>query len=200
LVKDKSSDKNIVFLLNQLRTAKEIALHGGHVTKKISDRNYRMLFDNKRFIEDKNSSETFLDSRPLMSVSEGRILREISKMSKVKSYSKNMYSNEFKSQYKNKLDLLVRNFLKALLNNDLNLDKNEFKNYNSLINFMKGYDEGLNISSNYLAQLKRRGNFVKIPFNNSYIKFIKHVKNTFPNFDYKGLFLNPYKVSLNNPL
>lgn len=188
-----SEDKSFIFLRSQLRSAKDIYQKGGHVTKIYSDQNYRVLFDNKRSVKNYTDTETpeLSDTRPLIDVEEGRLLRSISKLPKTVKYSRNL--NTFSGKYKNKQDLLIRNFIKALLNNELNLNREEFKTYKDIVDFINnGFDkkDKIFITENYIAQLKRRGNYVKIPRDNDYDNFIEHVKNTFKDFEVDKLFLN----------
>src|SRR5688572_14023784 len=81
-----SEEKSFMFLTKQLRSAKEIYLHGGQVTMKYSDQIYRVMYDNKRFIIDKEGekeldpTKTILDSKPLEKVEDGRLLRFVSNL------------------------------------------------------------------------------------------------------------------------
>jgi hypothetical protein len=192
----RSEDKSFNFLKQQLRSAKDIHTKGGHVTRVNSDQIYRVMFDNKRIILDnseKSDKDMLLDSRPLNKVEEGMLVRYISNLPKSVKYSKNIQN--ISSRYKSKKEVLFRNFLKALLNDELNLNSNLFKNYRDIVDYIKDYDSSYSISENYIAQLKRRGNFVKVPYNvgkkskDLFIEgFITYVLIKFPDFNKDGLF------------
>lgn len=175
------SDKEINFIQEQLRSGKDIFIHGGHVTKVFSDRIFRLLYDNKRFIIN-DKSKTLLDSRPLHSVNEGALLRYISKLPKMAQYTRNM-SNSVSGKYKSKLELIVRNFLKALLKNNLNLKLEEFNSYKDIINYLKNFNNKISINENSIAQLKRRGSFCKVERTLESESFVKYIKLKFPNFN-----------------
>lgn len=183
-----SEEKSFMFLTKQLRSAKEIYLHGGQVTMKYSDQIYRVMYDNKRFIIDEiegkrlDPTETLLDSKPLEKVEEGRLLRYVSNLPKSVAYAKTT-SIRMGNKYHKTNELVYRNFVKALLNNELNLDLNQFKNYKEIVEFVKIYWPDSKISTNYIAQLKRRGNYVKVPRNDFSLGFVDYVKERFPNFD-----------------
>jgi hypothetical protein len=82
-------NKELKFLQKQLRSGKDIFKHGGHVTEVLSDRIYRLLYDNKRFIIEEDG-KTLLDSKPLNTIEKGSLLRYISKLPKVNLYSRNV--------------------------------------------------------------------------------------------------------------
>jgi len=177
----KSNDKNLVYLQSRLRSAKDLFAEGGNVTMVFRDQKYRLIFDNKRLIIE-NKNDTLLDSKPLNTVYEGEILRYISKLPNTIVYSE--YTPSMGTSYKSINDMIVRNFIKALLNNKLNLDSGYFNDYNEIINYIHGYDPNYKINANYIAQLKRRGNFVIIPKTKESDEFSTYVKETFPLFDY----------------
>jgi hypothetical protein len=174
-------DKELTFIQKQLRSGKDIFKHGGHVTDVLSDKLFRLIYDNKRFIiEDDN--KTLLDSRHLNTIAEGSLLRFISKLPKTSLYSKNM-SNPVSGKYKSKIELYVRNFIKALLNNMLGLDSNVFQTYDEIIMYLKDFDSKISISANSITQLKRRGSFNKVPRNPEGLLFVDYIKIKFPKFE-----------------
>jgi len=177
----KSEDKSLIYLQKRLRSAKDLFTEGGHVTMVFRDQKYRLNFDNKRIIIE-NKNETLLDSKPLKSIYEGEILRYISKLPNTTVYSE--FTPSVGTSYKNEKDMIVRNFIKALLNNKLNLDSGYFSNYKEIVSFVRGYDPDSKINAVYISQLKRRGNFVVIPKSKESDKFFDYVKATFPLFDY----------------
>lgn len=180
-----TNEKAFNFLKMQLRGAKEIYMKGGQVTSVYSDQMYRVMYDNKRIIIDDINSN-LLDSRPLNNVDEGMLVRYISNLPKTYLYSRNIQS--VSAKYKSKDELIIRNFIKALLNNNLNLEKDSFNNYREIVDYIKDFKPEYNISENYISQLKRRGNFVKVPRNEFGELFVDYVKIRFPNFDSDGLF------------
>jgi len=179
-------DKELFFIQKQLRSGKDIFKKGGHVTDILSDKIYRLLYDNKRFIIEEKG-KTLLDSRPLNTIDEGSLLRYISKLPKVSLYSINI-SNPNSGKYKNKQDLMVRNFIRALLNNMFNLNSDYFKNYAEIIEYLKEFDKSISISENSISQLKRRGFFTKVPRNAESELFVDYIKIKFPNFEEKEWF------------
>lgn len=180
-----SDDKSFNFLKKQLRSAKDIYMKGGQVTGVFSDQVYRVMYDNKRIILDDLNSD-LLDSRPLDKIEEGMLVRYISQLPKTVLYSRNIQS--VSSRYKSKDELIIRNFLKALLRNELNLRSDSFNNYREIVSFIKDFRPGYNISENYISQLKRRGNFVRVPKTDFGISFVDYVRVRFPEFDGERLF------------
>jgi hypothetical protein len=85
--------------------------------------------------------------------------------------------------------MIIRNFLKALLNNELNLSRDSFKDYSEIVKYIKEFKPGYNISENYISQLKRRGNFVRIPKTEFGEMFVDYVCIRFPNFDREKMFI-----------
>jgi hypothetical protein len=144
------------------------------------------MYDNKRIILD-NVNSDLLDSRPLNNVDEGMLIRYISKMPKTVVYSKNI--NSVSSKYKSKGEMIVRNFIKALLSDELNLNKDSFNNYKEIVDYIKEFNNVYSISENYISQLKRRGNYVRIPRTDEGELFVEYVRNRFPDFDSDGLFI-----------
>jgi hypothetical protein len=157
-----SEDKSFIFLRTRLRSGLELYKEGGHVTMKYSDQAFRLMFDNKRIIIDNDPNQTLYDSKPLTNVGEGDLIRYIAKLPKSKQYVKTSCFLSGNS-YKNKKDLIIRNFIKALVNNKLNLDYNNFSCYKDIVDYIKLFDKDITISENYISQLKRRGNIVKTP-------------------------------------
>lgn len=176
----KSNDKTLLFLRSSLRSALDIYKEGGHVTRTYSDQVFRLMYDNKRIIVDSNN--TLLDSVPLNKADIGELLRYIGNLPKTKQYSRNSSSANL-NKYSNNIELIVRNFVKALLNNQLGLDINSFENYKHIVSYLSKYSNDIKISENYISQLKRRGSFVKVPWSIENEKFVNYVKLKFPNFD-----------------
>jgi hypothetical protein len=180
------SDKELIYIQKQLRTGKDIFVKGGNVTEKLSDRKFRLMYDNKRRVIEVEGT-TLFDSAPLKNVEEVSLLRYISNLPKTKGYSRNLSSSD-SGKYKNSLDLVVRNFVRALLNNLCGLDVKVFKNYSQIVNFLKEYDNKAAISENVISQLKRRGGFCKVPKTLEGESFVEHVQVKFPKFDPEKFF------------
>lgn len=184
------SDKELTFIQKQLRSGKDIFNHGGQVTDVYSDKIFRIMFDNKRMIQDIGvDNKTLYDSKPLITVDEGSLLRSIGKLPKTSLYAKNL-SNNTSGKYKNKRDIMVRNFVRALLNNMFNLRIDEFKSYKEIVNFLKDYDDDIYLTENIISQLKRRGNFCKVPKTVDWLIFVNHVKSKFPGFAEDEFFIS----------
>lgn len=49
------------------------------------------------------------------------------------------------------------NFIKALLANELNLNRDKFKSYKELAKFLNDYPLDFTVTENYIAQTKTRG-------------------------------------------
>lgn len=179
-----SSNKELVYIHKSLRSALNIFKNGGHVTAIYKDQIFRLLFDNKRVIKDWVKRD-LLDSSPVKDVDQAEMFRFLGKLSNSNIYQKNSTSsNSYNNTYKDMTDIMVRNFVRCLLSNEMNLDKNYFKNYAEIVDFIKKYDNNIRISTNIIAQLKRRiPRPKKLIKNQSSIKFIDYILETFPNFD-----------------
>ena len=157
------------------------------MTEKLADRKFRLLYDNKRRVVEE-AGKTIFDTRPLKNVEEASLLRYISNLPKTKIYSRNLSSSD-SGKYRNALDLVVRNFVRALLKDFCGLDSKTFKTYSQLVKFLKEYDNKIVISENVISQLKRRGGFCKVPKTPEGEAFVGYVKVKFPNFDLSEFFI-----------
>ena len=92
--------------------------------------------------------------------------------------------------YKNVLDISVRNFIRSLLKNSLNLDVSVFKNYQEIADFVNSFDGGsIKINPNIISQLKRRSAKPKKLYRDSISEaFVDFVSLKFPNFDSEKFF------------
>ena len=198
-----SKNKEIVYLHHRLRSALDIFKNGGHVTSIYKDQIFRMFFDNRRVIQEKEGN-TILDSKPVKDVNQAELYRFLGKLPKNNIYQKNTsIGNSYKNSYKDMTDIAVRSFIRNLLSGELNLDKNKFKNYTEIATFVNNYNlyidnkdskdsedsknsknKMLNFNANIIAQLKRRSVRPKIIIKNkSTEQFVEYIKETFPNFD-----------------
>ena len=166
-----TESKSIEYIQTRLRSAKDIFKHGGHVTMLFKDQQFRMHFDNKRLlisdsvISNSNSNsnsnpieEILLDSKPLISVSQGENLRFISKLPKVKQYQKYSNTGIVANKYNQNEDLVIKNFVKALLTTPpmFKLHRVGLENYKDIVAFIKGFKPNLKIDVNAIAVLKNR--------------------------------------------
>ena len=156
-----------------------------------SDRKFRLLFDNKRRINDKDlvlddggAVDVMYDSEPVADVHEALLYRSLSRKPISKKYQKRLSEVKFKNRYKNVLDISVRNFVRCLLTNRMNLRAEAFENYKELADFVNSYDPKIKLTVNVIAQLKRRVVKPKVLIRDSISNsFVEFVKLKFPNFD-----------------
>jgi hypothetical protein len=197
-----------------LRSALDLFKHGGHVSPSYQDQVFRLHFDNKRRIIDEDirtsmqdvdirilmSEENckLFDSEPLNDANECKVLRAISQLPKKRAYQR-LTSTSGGSKYKSNIELAVRNFLKVLFNNEMNLDSNQFTSYKDIIEFLNGFYESIEgldgfesvkrmkFSENYIAQIKARSlkNRIRkvVPKTLVTIKFVDYVRIKFPGFE-----------------
>ena len=187
LEKFKEDNKELYFIQNSLRSGKDIYKHGGNVTNVYSDKVFRLLYDNKRLIDENDKIDNLYDSKPLNSVDESSLIRYMAKLPRTKQYTINSGS-AYASKYKNSQDLMIRNFLRALLADQLNLKSNVFKTYKDIIDFLKGFDKTINYSENSISQLKRRGKFVKVRKMQDASRFVDYILEKFPDFNHEEFF------------
>lgn len=181
-----SSGKNIEYLFSTLRSATRIYKEGGHVTMIYKDQSYSLLYDNKRKIND--TVEALKDTSPLTDIEEALIYRNISLFGSKTSYQNSLPQKVVK-KYKSYIELGVRNFIKALFSNELNLDSSSFSSYKELISFINGYQgEKYRLTPNNIATLKRRKRRVVLPETTELVNFASYIKTRFPNFDSKKFF------------
>lgn len=175
------------FMQRSLRSGLDILKHGGSVTNIYKDRVFKMHYDNRRVLEDDYAIDRLRDSKPVYSKDVAELNRFVSKLPTCGTYNKTISSGKTHSTYKNKLDVLVRNFIKGLFSKSHNLDISAFNNYQELVDFLSGYTK---ITVNNIASIKRR------PLNNRkilldkddelVIGFLNHISEKFPDFNKKS--------------
>jgi hypothetical protein len=187
------SDKNLEYIQTTLRSAKDIFKSGGHVTKLFQDQVYRLLYDNRRLIIDSKNKDTntfeLLDSKPLKDITEGANLRNTSRFLHTIFYNRRTHK-VVTAKYKNYIELAVRNFIKMLLldPNKLNI-KNDFKNYNEIIDYLKKFYPKLKISKSSISHLKNRKVIEKsVPKTKETLEFVAFLKTRFKNFHENNFF------------
>lgn len=193
----KSETKTLEFSQSRLRTATEIYKKGGHVTMLHRDQLFRMHFDNRRVLEVESTIpptiELLIDSKPLTSVSQGKNLRFISRLSKNKLYAK--YTSEGKSKIsissRNKEEeVIVRTFIKGLLSTPprYKLNRLELISYTDIIDYIQKYNPLIKITENSLAVLKLRINtkgiqWMPVKKSMKSQEFVLFVQQQFKEFD-----------------
>ena len=185
-----NKNKNINFIATSLTSANEIFKRGGHVAQKFKDQIYSFNFDGKRKILDEIVSKpNFHDSLPLKDVDEAKILKNFNNLARQSNYVGNLASGAVVKKYKNTTELGIRNFIKALFANDLNLKSENFQNYGEIIDFIKLFDPNYRLTANNIATLKRRCNTrVLLRKTVELEKLVDHIKSKFPDFDAKGFY------------
>jgi hypothetical protein len=148
-----SNSKTIEFIQTRLRSASDIYKQGGHVTNMYRDQKFRMHFDNKRVIIDSRGKE-LKDSTAVTSVKHCENLRFISKLPKLKMYSK--YSNTAggdNGRYNSNEDVVIKSFLKGLLAEPplFALHRSGLKDYNSILTYLKEYKPDIKMTVGNIA-------------------------------------------------
>jgi hypothetical protein len=199
----KSKDKFAEYTRKSLRGAKDIFEKGGHVTMVLKDQVFRLLYDNRRHIQEPQifkESKTFdlssyiLDSKPLKNVKECKSLRFLSKFPTTKPFNQNN-ANKALTSYKSNLEIGVRNFIKAYYskNEKFGLKGNEFKHVKDLIDFIYGNKstKSIKISTSSISKLRNRKLFWKqVPRTVENLQFAGYVKLHYPNFNEDLFFKN----------
>lgn len=134
-----------------------------------------------------------LDSKPLVVASDATILRTISRIGKGSIYHKNTSIPNTLSKYNNQDAVCVRVFLKALFSNSLNTDASVFKSYSDILEFIKGFDDGIKLNTNVISIIKHRyakSEFTKFQvYKNEYsLNFVAYLKIKFPDFNESDFF------------
>lgn len=189
-------EKKIHYLSQTLRSASTIYKKGGHVTMEYKDQSYSFKYDNKRkIIDDEYPDARLRDSLPMRDIEEALFYRSLTKLGSKSTYQKNLPQNPSK-KYKSYIELGIRNFVKALFSNELNLDSSVFRSYQEIIDFIDEFNINIEnsrnkyrLTPNKLALLKRRrGSRVLLPKSPELVVFVSHIKTKFPDFDEKGFY------------
>lgn len=192
-----SSEKHLEFIQKSLRGGNEIYKKGGHVTMVYKERKFNLLYDNRRKIVEENGKfgEELLDSIPLSDIYEGEELRGVSKMLSVKRYNKNVSGRSESKTYKSVLDSAVRTFLKGLLAKNplygLEKHREEFKTYNDIIDFIRGYEkaERISLSKSSLSHLRNRKMIIKALDRTAEVEdFVVYLKSRLSHFNDEDFF------------
>jgi len=190
-----SKEKEFEFTQSRVRSAKDVFSLGGHVTIINRDQKIRMLYDNRRIIEETKGYKGFdmsvnlFDSKPFTTPLECSRQRFISRFAFKLPYLKAApVKANYKSIYKSYLEVGVRSFLKRYLAEKpfFGLKGNEFKGYKELISFITGYDQtnGIKISKQSISALKHRKLILRpVPNTRENIAFAAYLKTVLPHFD-----------------
>lgn len=190
----RSESKSLEFIQSRLRSATDIYKKGGHVTMIHRDQIFRMHFDNRRelagTVTTPGALESLIDSQPLKSIAQGRNLRTITKISKTKAFGRYNSVGKSKNKYKNTEEVAVRHFLKGLLSTPplYNITCSDLYGYQSIVDYVKGYNPSIPVSKSGLAMLKLRikaGTEKRVPLQKTKgsESFIKYVQQKFQSFD-----------------
>lgn len=88
-----------------------------------------------------------------------------------------------KQRYSKELRAIYVNFTVALLHNKLNIDKNKFNNYSSIIKFLENHKGDKLFTRHHISKLRYTKEFKRIPLTSESLDFINYVKKTFPEFN-----------------
>ena len=128
---------------------------------KYRDQLFRMHSDNRRSLQWQttipSSIEMFVDSKPLLEVSEGENLRYISRLNRTKVYGKYTSVGKSANRYIANEDMAIRNFIKGLLTTPplYNLPANAFWRLRDVIAFVREYNPTIKYCENTLSNYKR---------------------------------------------
>lgn len=187
-------DKQFEFIQKSLREGNEMYKKGGQVTMIYKERDFNLRYDNRRLIIE-NKDQKLLDSAPLPDIKEGRVLRELGKITNEKVFNKMMTKRGGKT-YKTVLDSAVRTFIKGLLAEDplfgLENYKKDFKSYNDIVLFIKGCGvKDTRLTKSSISNLKHRKLKIKLVDRTEEIEeFVSNVKNKLPLFKEKDFYKN----------
>lgn len=192
-----SDKKGFNFIQQSLRYAKDIYKKGGHVIMNYADRNFKLVYDNRRRIilkdEDENENDpckTLLKSSPWDNCNECMEVRGLLKIVNTSDYNR-ILSKQGTKAYKNYVEVGVRSFIKGYLNNLYGLKKEDFKNYQDLIDFIKSYEpaNNVNLSKQSISNLRNRRTILKnVPRIKEVQSFVDFVKTKIPHFDSDSFF------------
>jgi hypothetical protein len=187
----KSKSKSIEYIQSRLRSASDIFKKGGHVTMVYKDQQFRMHFDNKRVIEESLNGEVLLDSKPLKSMKHGENLRTISKIPKLKQYSRFSNFESKVTRYNKTEDLAIINFVKGLVSEPpmFNLHRVGLEKNKNIINLLKEYNPSIKLTEESISNLKRRSIKLKsVPRIKQTEDFVTFIAKKFKEFDKESFY------------
>lgn len=96
--------------------------------------------------------------------------------------------------YNEEMRVIYTNFIKALLHNKLNLNKERFEKYEEIIKFLEGFQGDKLFSRKHVSKIKTQGEFERVPLTPKSKEFINYVKRTFNEFDeFEFVLIKPIK-------
>jgi len=126
-----------------------------------------------------------LDSKPLKNSVSCFNLRKIASKIRVSDYNQRT-SVKIDTKYKNYSDIAIQNFIKGIYSKPPIYSgiAESFKDYSSLIAFIKGFDTKFKISKQSISNMKNRKIIHKqVPRTNETISFINYIKMKFSDFN-----------------
>ena len=208
-------DNTIEFVQTGLRSASDVYKQGGNVIAKYSDRLFSFSYDNKRcIIENKENKENkkLFDSKPWASVSEFESIRTLTDtVSKTIHKQNSFYTTGGSKSYKSYLETGVRGFIKVCFNtekdpnnpllNIYGISSGIFENYQSLIEFIYGYEpaQEVKLSVSSISKLKLRNTISRaVPRTKENELFINYIKEHIDTFNSELFFreLSTEKIRL----
>jgi len=126
-----------------------------------------------------------LDSKPLKNSVSCFNLRKIASKLRVFEYNQRT-SVKIDKKYKNYSDIAIRNFIKGIYSKPPIYSgiAQSFKDYSSLIAFIKDFDTKVKISKQSISNLKNRKIINKqVPKTDETISFVNYIKKKFPDFN-----------------
>lgn len=156
LVRNAFENKSLSIYYGQtsLRKVNDIYKEGGHVTTKITEKVFRVVYDNRREVIDTglNPSKGLLFTKPFANKEIALTIKTIGRLGSDLYAPNTMYVN--KSGSTDYTDIALITFLRALTQNRLNL-VNTFNSYKEITQYVKD-SFGIEIKPNYIAAQKRR--------------------------------------------
>jgi len=101
-----------------------------------------------------------------------------------------------KASYSKEMGIIYTNFIKALLHNRLNLNKDRLGKNPEIIDFLEGFQGDKLFTRQHITKLKAQGEFEKVPLTPKSKEFINYVKREFPEFDeFEFVLIKPIKAT-----
>jgi len=189
-----SKEKEFEFTSSSLRGAKDIFKLGGHSVMNYKDQKFRMHYDNRRAIvcsttQNSDVSNQLFESKPWVTAVACSKARFVSKIAYKLPYLQfTPLRSPSKSKYRSYIEIAVRNFIKGYLSNEpcFGLKGTEFKRYNDLISFIRGFDplKDIKLTRQSVSQYKSRNLILRpVIVTRENIAFADFVVSKLPYFD-----------------
>jgi hypothetical protein len=191
-----SGEKEIHYVQQSLRSGKDVFDDGGHVTPKLSEKVFRLNYDNRRAVDlceydglNNPSGSRLLSTVPHDNIDDALMYNLYASLSKSKYASNTGYPN-LDSRVKNYVELGLRQFVRGVTQKKFNVDILEhFPKYKQFIEYLGTLDLGFKVQENYIAVQKRR-EFIPhiVPRTRDTIEFVSRINKRFPDLDLSVLF------------